>query len=331
MSKIKVGVIGTGNMGANHVRIYKALPHLCDISGIFDEDAQVCNRVAAQFHVKAFATRKALWDNVDAVSIAVPSTSHFAVAQEALEKGIHVLLEKPIAETVEQGSNLVKTAKEKNRILQVGHVERFNPAILLLPEIVNGKQIIALDFRRLSPYNPRIKDADVVADLMIHDIDVLRFLLPGSIAKIAAVGSSPMSATHADYAVATILLEGGIIASLTASRVTEQKIRTLCITTAESFIELDYIDRRIFITRATHLGFEAVASYRQESIIEKVFVPNQEPLMLEIESFLRCVENGSKPFIDGEDGVKALEIVQRVQQCIYPFQYAKQETNYGNH
>lgn len=317
MNKLRVGVIGTGNMGANHVRIYKALPHLCDISGVFDENAEKCRNIANRFHVKAFESCESLLACVDAASIAVPSSSHYSVAKQALEHGVHILLEKPITETVEQGKALIQTAEEYKRILQVGHVERFNPAIMILPEILHDKKVIALDFRRLSPFDPRIKDADVVADLMIHDLDVLHFLLPNSIQRIAALGSSPLSASKTDYAAASLLLEGGIIASFIASRVTEQKVRTLCITTTDSFIELDYIDRRIFITRATHLDYGKGSSYRQKNIIEKVFVPNHEPLVLEIESFLRSVENGSKPLVDGSDGVKALEIVQNIQQCMY--------------
>ena len=319
MEKIRTAVIGAGNMGVNHLRVHKALAHICELTGVYDTDTDRCAQAAARYEIRAFDRLEEVWENADAVSVVTPTVTHYAIAKEALNRGLHVLLEKPISETVRQGEDLTRMAEEGERVLQIGHVERFNPAVQVLPEILDGKEIIGLDFRRMSPYDPRIRDVGVVHDLMIHDIDVLRFLLPLRITGIQAYGSAPRSGDHTDYAAAAIQMEGGVIATLTASRVTEQKVRTLSVTTGEAYIELDYIDRRITVARATHAHFYANSrtSYRQENIIEKVFVPNREPLMDEIEAFLRCVLEGAVPLAGGADGVAALRIANRIEQCIW--------------
>jgi predicted dehydrogenase len=318
MGKIKTAVVGAGSMGANHMRVYKALAHMCDLIGIYDTDPDRCEEMARRYGVNAFDSLDAVWDEADAASIAVPTVHHFDVAGEALARGVHILLEKPIAESVEQGEALTRMARERGLTLQIGHVERFNPAVQILPEILNGKEIIGLDFRRMSPYDARIGDVGVVHDLMIHDIDVLRALKPAAISDIQAFGSSPRSGVHTDYAVAALMMEGGIIANLTASRVTEQKVRKIAVTTDRAYIELDYLDRKITVARATqgHFIDGGKPSYRQENIIEKVFVPNQEPLMKEIESFIDCVESGDAPMVGGEDGVAALVIANHIETCI---------------
>lgn len=303
-------------MGANHLRIYKRLPYICELVGIFDADAGRCSLMQETYDVQCFDSYEELLENVDAVSIVVPTAAHYEIAKKALQKGVHILLEKPVTEHVEQGTELVETAEARGLVLQVGHIERFNPAVQLLPEILKDKRIIALDFKRMSPFDPRVSDIDVVQDLMIHDIDVLRCLLPERIIHIEAIGSMPRSGRRYDYAVACMELESGIIANFTASRVTEQKIRTLCITADEAYIDLDYNERKIIVVRSTHAGYNTgiVPSYRQESIIEKVYVPNHEPLTREIESFLSCVMNHTKPEVDGAAGVEALKTVKRIQE-----------------
>lgn len=314
--KVRTGIVGTGNMGANHLRIYKKLSHACELIGIFDTDAARCGCLQDAYDVQCFSGCEELLENVDAVSIVVPTAAHYETAKKALLRGVHVLLEKPITEQVEQGLELVRLAKARGLVLQIGHIERFNPAVEVLPEIIKDKRIIALDFKRMSPFDPRVSDIDVVQDLMIHDIYVLQYLLPEKIERIEAFGTAPRSGDRDDYAVACMELENGIIANFTASRVTEQKIRALCITAAEAYIDLDYNERKIIVVRSTHAGYEtgSVPSYRQESIIEKVFVPNHEPLTKEIESFITCVANRQKPEIDGAAGVEALKIVKMVQE-----------------
>lgn len=312
---MRVGVIGTGSMGANHLRIYKKLSHLCDVAGIYDADPDKCQWIQETYGAACCASCDRLLSEVDAASIVAPTAHHYEIAKNALQKGVHILLEKPITQEVEQGEELVRIAEESGRILQVGHIERFNPAVELLPGILRGKKVIALEFRRMSPYDPRVADIDVVQDLMIHDIDVMRYILPGEIESIQAVGASPRSGSCCDYAVAILRLQGGVVANFTASRVTEQKIRKACITTDEAYIELDYNERKIIVVRSTRGNYDAgsTPAYRQESVIEKVFVPNHEPLVKEIESFLESVAGGMRPAVDGSAGVQALKTVKRIQ------------------
>lgn len=313
-----IGVIGVGAMGASHARVLSSLTHLCRLSGVYDEDGAVSREVAANHRTTAVGRLDELLARVDAVVIAVPTSAHYEIACAAIELGKHVLIEKPIAATSIQGRDLVSRARARGVVLQVGHIERFNPAVALLPQILADKQIVALDFHRMSPYDSRIFDADVVSDLMIHDIDILHNLLPVPHLRTESAGTAPRSGLLADYATATLIHVGGVIANLTASRVTEQKIRTLCITTLEAFIELDYLERRILISRATHPHYSGSDSaYRQENIIEKVYVPNREPLVAEVESFLECVRTGERPLVTGEDGVAALETVERIQFSLY--------------
>lgn len=312
-----VGVVGVGSMGALHARVFSSLAHLCTLRGVFDLDNTASGHVAQEYHTTAIDRFEDLVAEVDALSIAVPTSAHYEMACAAIEAGKHVLIEKPIAATTAEGADLVARAQRKGVILQVGHVERFNPAIGLLPQILADKRIVALDFHRMSPYSPRIFDADVVSDLMIHDIDILRNLVPARLQRIEAAGVAHSSKLHADYVVATLTFDGGIIANLTASRLTEQKIRTLSITALEAYVELDFLERRILINRATQQQFSGGgAAYRQESVIEKVYVPNREPLVAEIESFLHCVRTGEEPLVSGHDGVAALEIVEQIQSRV---------------
>lgn len=318
MGHINVGVVGVGSMGASHARVYKTLPHLCTLRGVFDLDPETSRRVADTYNTVAFDRVEDLIRSVDAVSIAVPTGAHYESACAAIAEGKHILLEKPIAENSEQARDLIARARNRGVTLQVGHIERFNPAVQLLPAILSGTHIVGLEFRRLSPYSPRISDADVVSDLMIHDIDLLHSLLQSLPVRVEAAGCSPLSRVHADYADATLTFAGGVIAHLTASRLTEQKIRSLCITTLDRYIELDFLERRILITRATRANFpDDGASYRQENVIEKVYVPNHEPLTLELESFLNCVRTGDSPVVTGEQALTALELVEAIQLDLY--------------
>ena len=317
MKKLRVGVIGTGSMGANHLRVYKKLLHLCDLIGVCDIDAPRCLRMQETHGIRCYSSPEELLSEVDAVSIVTPTTYHYEIAKVALEKGVHILLEKPMTSEPEQGRMLVRLAEGNGLVLQVGHIERFNPAVEILPNILQGKRIIALDFRRMSPYGLRAADVDVVQDLMIHDIDVMHFLLPEKVERIYANGASIRTQGKCDYAVAGLRLESGVIVNLTASRVTEQKIRKACISTEDAYVELDYSERKISVIRSTRGNYEGVTpSYRQESLVEKVFVPNHEPLAREIESFLNSAASGKKPLVDGDAGVWALETVRRIQESM---------------
>jgi len=321
MEKLRVGVIGTGSMGKNHVRIYSTLSHRCDLVGIFDVNESVCKELASIYNTKAYDSYEKLLNDVDAVSIVVPTTLHYEVAKCAMQKNVNVLLEKPMTDTIEEAEKLLSISRETGCVLQIGHIERFNPAVQVLKKILKGQNIIGMNFQRMSPYDPRIGDTDIVQDLMIHDIDVLRYLVPSNrIISTYAVGVNPKSKIHADYANAAMLSEGGIVANFIASRVTEEKVRKLAVSTENAYIDMDYIERKITISRRTSISFNNdnhESQYRQESVVEKVFVPNQEPLLAELESFLKCIVEKQKPVTTAEDGLEALKLVKTIQKSIY--------------
>jgi len=322
LNKLKVGVIGTGAMGRHHVRIYDSLSHEVKLIGIFDNNKTIGNAIATQFNIKFFDQLDELLNECDAVSIAVPTIYHHEIAKRALELNTHILIEKPIASSISEAINIMSLSDSKQLIVQVGHIERFNPAIVELNKLQNSQKAIGIDIKRLSPYNGRITDVDVVQDLMIHDIDIVLSFFNKSINDISAInafGKSVFSHNNLiDYAVASIQFDNGIIANLTASRVTQEKIRKLCLTTDDSYIDLDYIDKKISIYQWTnmHESVDSTATYKQESVVSRVFVPNEEPLLNEIKSFINCVRLNKSPVVSAYDGLKALEVCEKIRENI---------------
>lgn len=316
MAGTKVGVIGVGNMGKNHVRIYSQLPHLVQLVGIYDPDPNACGPVSEQYNVKSFPTAEGLLKEVDAVSLVVPTALHYDYAIQCLERGVHVLVEKPIAATLEQAEQMVATAKARSLVLMVGQVERYNPATQELHKILTIEEPITLSFLRLSPYDPRINDTDVVLDLMIHDLDVLLFFLKSPLQLIQALGVQVHSKDLIDYAVAQCLTAKKQVITLTASRITEKKVRKLMVSTSKSFVELDYIERKITITRHTNLSNYINGkdlNYRQESLVETVLVPNTEPLLAEVLDFINSIKRRISPQVDGAAGLAAFRLGLQIQ------------------
>ena len=314
MNKLKVGVIGVGSMGKNHVRSYAALKNICNLIGIYDVDQQLAQEIADSYGVKSFSSLEKLMEEVDAVNIATPTSTHFDIAQKALNKDLHILLEKPITDTIEEAEELLQEASDKKLTVQVGHIERFNPAIQALPDLLQGEEIIAMDVKRMGPYNPRIADTDVVQDLMIHDIDVVSSITPTSVKKVSSFGSIIKSKGHIDYAVSNLLMENNIIATLTASRVTNKKVRKLSIITHESYIELDYIQKKIILTNKS--AFKE-GGFSRENELEEVFNEAEEPLKMQLSHFVNSVENETRPLINGSDGLEALKLTKEIQKQIY--------------
>ena len=314
MNKLKVGVIGVGSMGKNHVRSYAALKNICNLIGVYDVDQQLAQEIADSYGVKSFSSLDKLMEEVDAVNIATPTTTHFDIAKKALNNNLHILLEKPITDTIDEAEKLLQEASEKNLTVQVGHIERFNAAIQALPDLLQGEEIIALDVKRMGPYNPRIADTDVVQDLMIHDIDVVSSITPTSVKKVSSFGNIIKSKNHIDYAVANMLMENDIIATLTASRVTNKKVRKLSIITHESYIELDYIQKKIILTNKS--AFKE-GGFSRENELEEVFNEAEEPLKMQLSHFVNSVENKTRPLINGFDGLEALKLTKKIQNQIY--------------
>jgi len=309
-SGLSVGVIGVGSMGKHHARVYNSLDGV-NLVGVTDVDEERAADVAAHHGTDAWPLHS-LIKAVDAVSIAVPTEYHHEIASKCLENDVDVLIEKPLVRDLSEGSELIRQAETTDAVLQVGHIERFNPAVLALENILQAKNIIALNAERLGPPLERDISDSAVLDLMIHDIDIVCSL----------VGNSPTSIIGAGvrgnrHATATLTFECDIIAELTASRLTQKKIRKLDIVTEDCLVRVDYIDRSIEIHRASTPEFiqeDENIRYRHESIVERPMVDSTEPLQNELSSFVEAVRERSQPAVTGEDGLEAVHIAQQIDE-----------------
>ena len=314
MEKLRIGVIGAGSMGRNHVRILSAEKKNCEFVGFFDADGNRAGEVARQFSVRAFPSMEALMGEADAVTIAAPSSKHKDIALEAARRGLHALVEKPLALTVGDAEAIDHAFSAAGRVLMVGHVERYNPVVTELCKLVQHEKIVALEVRRYSPYNGRINDADVVQDLMIHDIDlVCNVLLPRKLANVYTVGESTVSG-RLDFAQALMQFEDGTAASLGASRVTENKVREIAVHTDRSYILADLLNRSLSVQRNTNLVIDEgqESAYRQDSVTQQIFVPMVEPLRMELLDFLNCVMLHRGPAANGPAACRTIQIAETV-------------------
>jgi predicted dehydrogenase len=307
-------------MGSHHARVYAALTGACTLAGVFDPDTDRAAAVASRWDAKAYGSLEDMLRDVDVVSVASPSSLHFHHTALALEHGLDVLVEKPLSLTVENARMLERMAslRPHEPVVQVGHIEHFNPAIVELRKLVAEHPPIAIDMQRLGPFDERISDTDVVQDLMLHDIHVLSSIADSPLVRVQASGRRVRSGEYTDYAVATLVYESGLIATLSASRVTEEKIRRLTVTASDAHITLDSMRRSLELSRWTSLrsGGGDSAGYRQESVVERVFVPIEEPLVAQIQSFLRCVRDRSVPEVPLAAGTACLQIVDAVRECV---------------
>jgi len=298
-------------MGKHHARVYGALDGV-NLVGVTDADEERAEEVATQHGTDAWPL-DSLIEAVDVVSIAVPTEYHYEIALKCLQNGVDVLIEKPFVRDLSEGVELIRLAESNDAVLQVGHIERFNPAVLALDDILQDKSIVALNAERLGPPLQRDIRDSAVLDLMIHDIDIVCSL----------VGDSPTSIVGAGvrenrHATATLTFECDIIAELTASRLTQKKIRKLDIVAEECLVRVDYIDRSIEIHRASAPEFiqkDENIRYRHESIIERPMVDSTEPLRNELSSFVEAVRERSQPAVTGEDGLEAVHIAQQIDEA----------------
>lgn len=312
--KVKIGIIGVGHMGHYHINVLVELPE-AEVVGIADIDEVRRKEIAHRYNVKAFDDFKDLIKEAEAVVIATPTATHYEIARKCLQEGVHTLIEKPITTDYEQAVELFEIAKKNKLVLMTGHVERYNGAVQELHNIVEEPYLI--EARRLGPYNPRIKDVGVVLDLMIHDLDIVLGLVDSPIKQIAASGKKVVSAFE-DVATAQITFEDGSIAILTASRLTEHKIRTLAITQKNAYIFLDYSEQDIRIYRSAaskyYVSREEIR-YSQEVFIEQLFVHKDNALKLELRDFITRIKNG-KIVLDYEKELKALRTALNIINLI---------------
>ncbi|MCL2670457.1 MAG: Gfo/Idh/MocA family oxidoreductase [Clostridiales bacterium] len=306
--KIRIGVIGTGNMGRNHVRVLSEASDF-DLVSVFDVQAERAHALAMQYHVSASASAEALMDAVDAVVIAAPSFLHKELGLLAAERGIHALIEKPLALNCEDAEILCRAFANAKKKLMIGHVERFNPVLTELVKLLNGEEVIAVEAVRYSPFDGRITDTDVVYDLMIHDIDIVcNALCDQEIVGISGFGVAVKSGMT-DFANCLLRFENGVLAKLSASRVTESKVRMIQVHTLRSYIIADLLNRTLTVLKQTNMIVEnSNSSYRQESISQRIFVPMVEPLKMELLSLHHCIANDTEPAINGAHAVKALRV-----------------------
>ncbi|MBI2524925.1 MAG: Gfo/Idh/MocA family oxidoreductase [Candidatus Rokubacteria bacterium] len=316
--KIRAGVVGAGHMGQYHILAFMELWE-AELAGIVDVDRERARQLAASYGTRAFQDHRELRGLVDVATVAVPTHRHFEVTRDLLEAGIHVLVEKPMTTTLEEAKELFRVARHHGSVLHVGHVERFNGAVQELRKIV--ERPILIESRRLGPFAPRVQNDSVVMDLMIHDIDIVLGLVDGEPRKVTAVGSSVVSGL-ADVANVQVVFDSGTMATITASRATEEKIRTLAITQPDAYITLDYLDQDIQIHRRAAQEYsvnrEAIR-YRQASFVEHLFVHKDNPLKLELRHLISTARaaqaTGRAELAEAED-LRSLAVALEVERMI---------------
>ncbi|QLK26708.1 Gfo/Idh/MocA family oxidoreductase [Natrinema zhouii] len=307
--QIRAGVIGVGSMGENHARIYAELPRV-ELAGVTDHDDGIARRVADKYETEPLDL-ETLCERCDVLTVAVPTRAHYEMVSTCLEADVNVLVEKPIAETVEQGQQLAEQAREAGLVLQVGHIERFNPAVQTVEELIDDLDVIGIEAERLGPPIDRTTSDNVIHDLMVHDVDVVGSILDDTPHSVTAMGTE-----NGQYATATIEYDD-VVATVTASRVTQKKVRKLTVTARECLVEVDYLEQSVLIHRDSYpeyLTDDGQSRYRHESVVERPRVDTGEPLRNELESFVEAVRTGSEPEVTAEDGIHALETAQLIDR-----------------
>ena len=310
MKPIRAGVIGVGHLGQHHARLYASLPE-AQLIGVTDQSIERAEAVADRHKARVFRTADELLPHIDVVSIAVPTSGHYAVAKACLQAGKHVLVEKPIAATPAEAQELVQLAKQRGSWVQVGHSERFNPVMALMRPHLG--QPVFIEGHRLSSFSERGTDVDVVLDLMIHDLDLVLSLNPGPVEEVRAAGVAVLSSSI-DIANARIQFRSGCVANLTSSRVSTNKMRRLRLFQRDNYLSIDFQTRQGMISRRS-----AKAGERPTIEVEQFQGGDEEPLKLQLASFLHAVATGTRPVVSGEDGAAAVDMAHQVLQAIAAF------------
>ncbi|MZH03937.1 MAG: Gfo/Idh/MocA family oxidoreductase [Nitrospinae bacterium] len=298
-------------MGKYHAGILSELPEV-ELAAVVDIDSKVRKVIEDNFNAPGFESYKDLYGKVDAAVVAVPTGLHFPITKDLLNAGIHVLLEKPCANNLDHARELFKIAEEKDLTLHIGHVERFNGAVQELHKIVESP--IFVECKRMGPFTDRIKDDGVVLDIMIHDIDIILNLIKSKVTKTHVLGASVFSDKD-DLVNAQLEFENGCIANIIASRASQNQIRTLSVTQKDSFVVLDYTDQEIYVHRKSsseHKLSKDSLRYKQESMVERIFVHKDNPLKLELKHFLDCAANGSPRKVAIDSELYSLEIALNI-------------------
>lgn len=308
MNKLRCAVIGTGYLGKFHAEKYAALPD-CELVAVVDIDEGAARHIAEKHGAKVLTDYRELLGRVDAVSVVVPTTLHHRVAKDFLLAGAHVLVEKPITVTLEEADELIAIAHEKNRILQVGHLERFNPAVLGLDK---EEKPLFIESHRLAPFNPRANDVSVVLDLMIHDIDIILALVDSEVERIDASGTAVLT-QGTDIANVRLLFENGCVANVTASRISMKLERKMRLFRPSSYVSVDFQNRVLTKHRT---GDKEMFLGIPEIVTEESVFATSDALLEEIRHFVACIQTGEKPRVPGEAGRRALATAIRITELL---------------
>ena len=302
VKKPRVGVVGVGHIGKNHARLYAELP-AAQFTIIYDTDRALAERVAAEFGVKAAASLEEFAEQIDAASVATPTTTHFEIGRELLARGKHLLVEKPIADNTAHASELAELAASRALVLQVGHVERFNPVLGALEKRLTNPRFI--EAHRLSPYPNRSTDIGVVLDLMIHDLEIILHLVHSAVQTIDAVGV-PVLSRGEDIANARLRFENGCVANITSSRISPEQMRKIRVFQENAYLSLDYQNQSGEMYRRTPEGLTK----------EAVEIEREEPLKRQLVSFIECAATGRAPKVSGFQAAAALELAVEITKRI---------------
>ena len=307
MGKIRAAVVGVGYLGKFHAEKYAQIPE-AELVAVVDTDREKREELAQRLGTEAVADHREILDRVDAVSIAVPTRYHHAVARDFLERGIHVLLEKPITTTLAEADDLIRIASAKKLVFQVGHLERFNPAVLALDAVLNGPRFV--ESIRIAPFKPRGTDVNVVLDLMIHDLDIILHFVRSPLRHVDAMGI-PVLSDKVDIANARLAFENGCVANVTASRVTGKTMQKIRFFGTEGYHSVDYAKREL-----VSLGRKRKSNGETEIVQNQVEVGLQDPLEEEIRSFLEAAENRRTPKVCGKEARKSLSLALAILQSM---------------
>jgi predicted dehydrogenase len=322
--KTKIGVVGVGHLGNHHTRILSQIAQ-AELVGVNDIDLEKGRKAAQEYGTKSFENLDQLLNETDALSLVVPTTMHHPLAKTILQSGKDLLIEKPITETVEQAKELIDLAQKKGAILQVGHIERFNPALGAIEKREADPRFI--ESHRMAQFDPRGTDVAVILDLMIHDIDLILSLVKSRLSNIEAVGV-PVIAESQDICNARLTFENGCVANITASRISARPLRKMRLFEKDSYVSLDFLNKSVEIYRLVEAGRIPSDESAKETVVGRIPVEkvgktiiyerpktgDQDMLTTEIESFLQAVRTRTSPKVTGEDGRKALEVALRIKE-----------------
>lgn len=318
---IKVAVIGAGMMGKNHLKTYANMPGV-KLVGVYDVFPDAAKTAAKTYGIKAFSSMEEVAKNVDAVSVVTTSVTHADVGEFFMNKGIHCMMEKPLATTEEGCMRLINAAKNNNVVLMVGHIERFNPAVEQMSKLLSDtSKIRSLTAQRMSAASGRITDVDVSMDLMIHDVEVIQSLVKSPVKNVQTASvKTKESPLGKDYITALLEFENGATANITASRITQARVRTLTVTTDTNYIDMDFINQSINVHsqgRMPYVNQEEIPewmNYGLKGSVEQLFIPTNQPLQAELTHFIKCVNGEATPRVGGEQALEALRVIWTIQE-----------------